>query len=198
MQVFRFRIKAIQFLGGLSVIALAFTLPAWCGGPDVAGLPNFHKVNDKVYRGAQPEAAGWPSLAKLGVKTVIDLREPGEHSTGEEAKAVEAAGMKYVNVPMKGVVAPSDEKVSQALDLLLNSPDPVFVHCRRGKDRTGTIIACYRMSHDRWNNKQALSEAKSLGMSWTQVGLKSYIKSFQPNAHAVAMAPAVAVPATQN
>lgn len=198
MQASRIKINSVKFLGGLSIIALALTLPAWCGGPDVAGVPSFHKVNEKVYRGGQPEAAGWPSLAKLGVKTVIDLREPGEHSTSEEAKAVQAAGMKYVNIPMKGVVAPSDAKVQQALDLLLNSSDPVFVHCRRGKDRTGTVIACYRMSHDKWNNKQAMAEAKSMGISWTQFGLKNYIKSFQPNAHAIAMAPAVAVPATQN
>ena len=164
-------------------------------------MPNFHQVNENVYRGGQPSADGWPSLAKLGVKTVVDLRRADEHSTEEEAKAVQAAGMKYVNVPMKGVVAPSEDQVSKVLSLLLNSPDPVFVHCKRGADRTGTIIACYRMTHDRWNNKQAFSEAKSLGMAWTQFGLKSYIKSFQPNARALTISIAPAAPAqaaTQN
>lgn len=135
------------------------------------------------------------------MKTVIDLRRADEHSTEEEAKAVQAAGMKYVNVPMKGVVAPSEDQISKVLSLLLNSPDPVFVHCKRGADRTGTIVACYRMTHDRWNNKQALSEAKALGMAWTQFGLKSYIKSFQPNARALTISTAPATPAqaaTQN
>jgi protein tyrosine/serine phosphatase len=111
---------------------------------------------------------------------VVDLRRTDEHSTAEEAKAVEAAGMKYINIPMKGVVAPTEAQITQAMTLLLNSPDPIFVHCKRGSDRTGTVIACYRMYHDKWNNKQALSEAKSLGMSWTQFGLKGYIKSYSP------------------
>jgi protein tyrosine phosphatase (PTP) superfamily phosphohydrolase (DUF442 family) len=125
-------------------------------------------------------ADAWPSLAKLGVKTVIDLRLTDEHSTTEEARAVAAAGMRYVSVPMKGVVAPTHEQIAKVLKLL-DSQDPVFVHCRRGADRTGTVIACYRIAHDGWGNQQALAEAKSLGMAWTQLGLKSYIKSFQPS-----------------
>ncbi len=193
--------NALTYVRGIAILALALSLPVWAAGPGVAGVPNFHQVNENVYRGGQPSADGWPSLAKLGVKTVIDLRRPDEHSTAEEARAVEAAGMKYVNVPMKGVVAPSEDQVTKVLTLLLNSPDPVFVHCKRGADRTGTIIACYRMAHDRWNNKQALSEAKSLGMAWTQFGLKSYIKSFQPNARALTISATPASPAqaaTQN
>ena len=193
--------NALKNVRGLSVLALVLSIPAWAAGLEVTGVPNFHQVNENVYRGGQPSADGWPSLAKLGVKTVIDLRRADEHSTEEEAKAVEAAGMKYVNVPMKGVVAPSEDQVSKVLSLLLNSPDPVFVHCKRGADRTGTIIACYRMTHDRWNNKQAFSEAKALGMAWTQFGLKSYIKSFQPNARALTISTAPATPAqaaTQN
>lgn len=128
---------------------------------------------------ANPPLKLGPNLAKLGVKTVIDLRREDEHSTAEEAQAVAAAGMIYINVPMKGVVAPNNEDIVKVLTLL-NSQDPVFVHCHRGADRTGTVIACYRIAHDRWDRKQALSEAKSLGMAWTQVGLKHYILMFQP------------------
>jgi tyrosine-protein phosphatase SIW14 len=177
--------------GALAVVAFALS-PAW-SADGVPGVPNFHQVNEHVFRGGQPSAEAWPNLAKLGVKTVVDLREPGEHSTAQEAEAVTAAGMKYVNIPMKGVVSPSNEQISKALGLL-DSNEPVFVHCRRGADRTGTVIACYRISHDGWQNKQALHEAKSFGMSWTQVGLKSYVKSFQP-ARRVAAAPE-AQPAT--
>ncbi len=189
--------SVLKYISSFSVFTLlALSLPAWSAGQGATGVPNFHQVNEKVYRGGQPAAEGWSSLAKLGVKTVIDLRRPDEHSTAEEAHAVEAAGMKYVNVPMKGVVAPTEAQVSQALGLLLSSPDPVFVHCKRGSDRTGTIIACYRMSHDSWDHKRALAEAKSLGMSWSQFGLKNYIKSFQSKARMMTMAPATATPAT--
>jgi protein tyrosine phosphatase (PTP) superfamily phosphohydrolase (DUF442 family) len=144
--------------------------------PDV---PNFHKVNDHVFLGGQPGPQGWPGLAKMGVKLVIDLRREDEHSSAAEGQAVRAAGMNYVNVPMKGVVAPSGDQVSKLLSLL-TSQDAVFVHCKRGADRTGAIIACYRIEHDHWNAKKALSEAKQFGMSWDQFGLKHYVMAFQP------------------
>jgi len=175
---------------GFAVLALALSLPATPADvqtpskvvPSIAelsGVPNFHQVEDHVYRGGQPSAEAWPSLARLGVKTVIDLRREDEHSTAAEAQAVSAAGMKYVNVPMKGVVAPTNQQIITVLQLL-NSGEPVFVHCKRGSDRTGAVIACYRISHDRWDHKRALGEAKSFGMAWSQLGLKHYVMDFQP------------------
>jgi len=163
------------------LLAFAIVVP-FClgGGEQVPGVPNFHRVDQQVFRGAQPTGAGWNSLAKLGVKVVLDLRqdkEGGEHMISVEAKAVQEAGMRYVNVPMKGVVAPSDDQIAKILTIL-NGPDPVFVHCRQGKDRTGVAIACYRIAHDRWDNKRALDEAKALGMHWHEVGIKRYISHF--------------------
>jgi protein tyrosine/serine phosphatase len=127
------------------------------------------------------------------VKSVIDLRREDEHPTKLEAKAVEAAGMRYFNVPMHGVVAPSEEQVARVLALLDSSADgSVFVHCRRGADRTGTVIACYRMVHDGWDNQKALQEAKSYGMSGLQLGMKRYVMNFQAPAVRVASTPALA------
>jgi len=160
----------------LVLVAMA-SFVAWAGDSTVKGIPNFHKVNDHVYRGGQPADEGWKSLAALGVKTVIDLRLVDEHPTRLEAQAVESAGMRYINIPMHGVVAPSSEQVAKAL-ALLNSDNAVFVHCRRGADRTGTIIACYRMTHDGWDNERALKEAKLYGMSWLQLGMKRYVMDF--------------------
>jgi uncharacterized protein (TIGR01244 family) len=163
----------------LPVLVLYFFHPVWPVLAGVSTIPNFHQVNEHVYRGGQPLPEAWPSLAKLGVKTVIDLRRDDEHSTLAEAQAVTAAGMNYVNVPMNGVVAPTKEQIAKAIELL-NSNEPVFVHCKRGADRTGTVIACYRISHDHWRHEQALQEAKSLGMGWVQMGLKHFILAFQP------------------
>jgi len=163
----------------LSVLLVPVALlPAWAGDATVRGIPNFHQVNERIYRGGQPSGDGWASLSELGVKTVIDLRLEDEHPTKVEAQAVQAAGMRYINIPMHGVVAPSDEQVARAL-ALLDSQDPIFVHCRRGADRTGTIIACYRMTHDHWDRQRALKEAKSYGMSWLQFGMKRYVENFQ-------------------
>lgn len=171
----------VNFFGQNAIlVAVLFSIPAWAADPTAPGVPNFHQVNELIYRGGQPTEHGWSSLAGLGVKTVVDLRREDEHSARAERKAVEAAGMRYINVPMNGVVAPPDEKIAKTLALLESSSEgPVFVHCKRGADRTGTVIACYRIRHDHWDNPKALKEAKSFGMSWTQIGMKRYIESFR-------------------
>jgi len=179
--------RTLKHHKALAAFALSFSLLVWpaCGrqqsgkgSAESASIPNFHQVNQHVYRGGQPGPEAWQNLAKMGVKTVIDLRREDEHSTAAEAQA--AAGMSYVNVPMKGVVAPTNEQISKVLTLL-GSKDPVFVHCKRGADRTGAVIACYRIAHDRWQRERALEEAKSYGMGLVQLGLKHYIMGFQPD-----------------
>ena len=157
----------------------------------VAGVENFYKVDDQVYRGAQPSAAGFASLAKLGVKTIIDLREIGEHSqTGEEA-TVKALGMQYLSIPLKRMATPDNGVVSRILGLLNDSTSaPVFVHCKRGADRTGTAIACYRIAHDHWTNQQALAEAKTFGMSSMEVAMQHFILRFAAPAEASNTTPA--------
>jgi protein tyrosine/serine phosphatase len=126
-------------------------------------------------------------LARLGVKTVIDLRREDEHSTEHERQTVQAAGMRYVNVPMQGIVAPPDTQIARTLSLL-DSKEPVFVHCRAGKDRTGVVIASYRIAHDGWTNWAALREANSYGMHWYELGIKFYILSYHPSASAPSLA----------
>ena len=63
---------------------------------------------------------------------------------------------------------------------IIDAPEnqPVFVHCRRGADRTGTIIACYRITHDGWNADQAKKEARRYGLSRLQGGMMNYIEKF--------------------
>jgi len=156
-------------------------------GPRAAGVPNFHQVDEHVFRGAQPTPEGFKNLTKLGVKTVIDLRGGNDHTAGEKT-VVETLGMKYVHVPMKGLTAPTDEQVARVL-ALLDQPSastdwPVFVHCKRGRDRTGTVIACYRITHDHWDNQKALREARLLGMSWVERSMQAYILSYKPPSRA--------------
>jgi uncharacterized protein (TIGR01244 family) len=177
----------------VSMLALAITaLPLSAASMKTPGVPNFNQVNDQVYRGGQPTDEGWNSLMKLGIKTVIDLRregEDGEHSIEAEARAVRAAGMRFVSIPMRGAPAgPTHEEIANILEVL-DSQEPVFVHCKKGKDRTGTAIACYRIAHDRWDNKKALEEAKTLGIHWYEIGMRAYIQSFDPASAAVARAP---------
>src|SRR5215813_9002000 len=100
----------------MASLSLALTsISAWAATDNVPGIPNFHQINAQVYRGGQPTDDGWKSLVKLGVKTVIDLRRPNEHDTAAERRAVQAAGMRYINVPMNGVVASSEAQILQVL-----------------------------------------------------------------------------------
>ncbi|MCU1340117.1 MAG: hypothetical protein JWO19_5698 [Bryobacterales bacterium] len=180
--------------------ALALPWATAMAGSDSKELPNFQVVNDHVYRGGQPTDAGLKSLAQRGIKTVIDLRLPDEHSIPYEQRVVEANGMRFVSVPMKGLSAPTEQQVSKVLGVLEDSDSwPVFVHCRRGADRTGTILACYRISHDHWQNQKALDEAKTYGISFFEQAMRAYISRFQPFApnSVTAGARVSAVPATQ-
>jgi len=172
--------KSLNSFTTRAAFLMAALSSALFAGPTVEGVGNFQKVDDHVYRGAQPTPEGFSNLQKLGIKVVIDLREPGDRSALEN-KIVTAAGMKYVSVPMYGMETPSNESVRKVLALLEDtSAGPVFVHCKRGADRTGMVVAVYRISHDSWDNKKALAEAKSNGMSMFERAIQHYVLDYKP------------------
>ncbi len=163
-------------------VAASVSVVSAFAGSENPNLPNFYKVDDQVYRGAQPTDAGLKDLAKLGIKTVVDLREIGEHSQAAEQKAVSDLGMHYVSVPMKGLSTPDSKLVASVLAMLTDGTSgPVFVHCKRGADRTGMVIAVYRISHDHWDNQKALAEAKSNGMSFFERSIQHYVAGYKPS-----------------
>jgi protein-tyrosine phosphatase len=151
--------------------------------PSVDGINNFYQVDAHVYRGAQPTAEGFRYLAKLGLKTVVDLRETDRRSA-REAQLVTSLGMRYVNIPMSGLTPPTDAEIARILALLEDSNSGgVFLHCKRGADRTGAVIGAYRIDHDHWDNYQALKEAMSCGMAFFQLPRQNYIRDYRPRAN---------------
>ncbi|HEX4772290.1 MAG TPA: tyrosine-protein phosphatase [Bryobacteraceae bacterium] len=143
-------------------------------------IRNFSQVNDHLYRGGQPTSEGFQQLATAKISLVIDLREPSE-GTEAERRLVQSLGMQYLDVPLPRLSAPSPAQIKRVLSLLV--PDDngrVFVHCWRGKDRTGTVIACYRIQHDGWTPRRALEEASHNGMSGVEHSMRTFILRFQP------------------
>ena len=145
----------------IATFALVLSLSAVSFGKGNAKFPtvkikNFGQMDDRFYRGARPNDEDFKALADLGVKTIIDLTD---NSREHEQPAVEAAGLRYINIPMTDKAYPSMEQVNQFLKVV---DDPAtgkfFVHCAGGRHRTGVVGAVYRFTHDQWNLAQALAE----------------------------------------
>src|SRR2546423_3698182 len=154
------QIRHGRFSAVLMTVALLASLSFAQTEPRYKELHNFHKVSDKLYRGAQPSKEGIKKLAELGIKTIVNLRGEDENTRAEQKEA-EAAGLGYFAISMPGLSRPTDEMVTRAM-AIIDAPEngSVFVHCKRGSDRTGTIVAVYRMSHEGWTGDRAISEAK--------------------------------------
>ena len=142
------------------------------------GVPNFHQVNANIFRGGQPESGALLRLKQLGIKTVINLRDDDERAK-EEATEAQAAGLQYFNIPFARYDRPSDKEIDDVLKLV-NSTDnqPVFIHCHRGADRTGTVVAIFRIQHDGWTSEQAKAEANHYGLGFWQTRMKDYIHDY--------------------
>jgi len=119
-------------------------------------ISNFGQMDERFYRGARPKDKDYPALAALGIKTIIDLTD---NSRSYEQPAVEAAGLRYVNVPLVDKSYPTAEQVNAFLKVV-NDPatGKFFVHCAGGRHRTGIMAAVYRFNHDHWNFDQAYAE----------------------------------------
>ncbi|MGA9353673.1 MAG: dual specificity protein phosphatase family protein [Terriglobales bacterium] len=147
----------------------------------VSGIANFGQVSTSLLRGGQPNHTGFKELKKMGVDIIVDTRS-GRNEHSSEAMEVGKLGMKYVALPWHCPL-PHDEPFAKFLRLMRENPDKkVFVHCRLGDDRTGMMIAAYRMAAERWSANDAMLEMKIFGFSGTHhiicPRLASYERSF--------------------
>jgi tyrosine-protein phosphatase SIW14 len=152
---------------------------------NIKGIENGWLVDEKVWRGAQPDDAAWLLLAAAGCRSVIDLNNSGAVIEPQRT-LVSAAGMLYVSLDWSGILPPSLAKVDDALLAIDAGPNPTFVHCQHGSDRTGTLCACWRIHNDKWSFDQAMQEAFfSLGTQglhefWMAAAVAEYAVDFGP------------------
>jgi protein tyrosine/serine phosphatase len=138
-------------------------------------IKNFGCINERFYRGAQPQGSDYKDLAAMGVKTIIDLQREGQ---ANEQKMVEGAGMKFYRIPMSDRESPAPEQAAEFLRIV-NDPanQPVFIHCKGGRHRTGAMTAIYRLTHDEWTADHAWAEMKEFDFEYGfgHDALKNYV-----------------------
>jgi protein tyrosine/serine phosphatase len=174
--------KAYTILAFSSLLAVLFVQVLVTHGQSItptAGIENFGKVNDNYYRGSQPIVNQFAELKKLGIKTVIDLREDSLKDSGNMARA---AGLQYINIPLTTKRASTSEQTEYFLRLVNDQTNwPVFVHCKGGRHRTGEMTAIYRITRDGWNAEQAYDEMKKYDFEdsfFYPRSLKRYVFSY--------------------
>jgi tyrosine-protein phosphatase SIW14 len=171
------KIAVAAFLVVVSLSACA--RPLWCQtGQELRGLPNFGRVTDNLYRGGQPTPEGFSALRAMGVGIVVNFRE-GHKETAAEKNRVESLGMKYIGIPWSASRDPSSSQIVEFLDLVrANRNTKIFVHCRRGADRTGTMIASYRIAVEHKPVSEAVAEMHRFHYDWLlRPQLKRYVES---------------------
>jgi protein tyrosine phosphatase (PTP) superfamily phosphohydrolase (DUF442 family)/uncharacterized membrane protein YkoI len=126
----------------------------------VEGVKNFGRVTDRYFRGGAVTPDGIRTLAEMGVRIIIDLRD---NPNADEPAVCQSNGIKYFNFPMTGHDTPNKKAVNEILSIIQNAKEPVYVHCSAGKHRAGTIAALYRMRVESWSKERAWAEQQSYG-----------------------------------
>ena len=146
-------------------------------------IKNFGQMDDRFYRGAQPKEQDYKELAAIGIKTIIDLRED---PTNYEKREAEAAGIRYVNLPMSDKDYPPATTIDQFLKLVDDpSTGKFFVHCAGGRHRTGVMGAVYRFNRYNWNFDQVYAEMKKYDFytRWGHGEMKKFVEDYAISFH---------------
>jgi protein tyrosine phosphatase (PTP) superfamily phosphohydrolase (DUF442 family) len=125
----------------------------WAQALTLPGVDNLYKVDKHLYRGAQPTAIGLHHLEELGVRTLINLRD-----FASDTRTLSGTRLTMLQMDVNTWKA-QEEDVARVLKLLRNrARAPFLVHCQHGTDRTGMVMAAYRMVEQGWSREQAIDE----------------------------------------
>ena len=143
--------------------SLANRPETWAQPVKLEGVPNLYRISGELYRGDQPSPLGMRNLKKLGLKTILNLRS--FHSDRDE---IGETGLAYEHIYMKAW-HPEEEDAVRFLKIVTDPKrSPVLVHCQHGADRTGTMIAVYRIAVQGWSKAEAIREMTQGGFGFHQ------------------------------
>ncbi len=125
----------------------------WATRVDGTCVANLYRIEDGLYRGAQPTAKGFQELAALGVQSVLNVAG----GPGDDAY-VEKGSLRLFHVPMSAFGL-RDDRVLEALKIMADPHNrPLLIHCQQGADRTGAMVALYRVVVQGWTAEKAVEE----------------------------------------
>jgi protein tyrosine/serine phosphatase len=136
-------------------------------------LSNLYEVNDSIYRCEQPDSLDFIQIHRIGIKSIMNLR-----SNFTDKDLIDGLPLFKYNVKMLPFNF-GDKEIVTALRIINRSPKPILVHCLLGSDRTGVIIAMYRIVYQKWTKEEALNEMINGGYSFHNIfmNIPHYIKS---------------------
>jgi uncharacterized protein (TIGR01244 family) len=146
----------------LALVALLIAAPIMAQ-EELPPIRNFLRVNEKFCTGGQPRLEHLAKLKAEGVKTIINLRQPGEHRAAEEEAMAKQLGLRYYNIPV-AFGDPKEEQVTEFLKLTDDAANlPVFIHCTAAI-RVGAFWMIRRVLRDGWTVEAAEEDAKKVGL----------------------------------
>ncbi len=153
--------------GGIAATSLIIGSTQAAHESEMTGVPNFGRIDGMLWRGAAPDRSGYATLARAGVRVVVDLRPAGDrglrHDGGMDGLLADAPGVEVVRIPIRDGAAPTEADVARFLDLMRSATGPVFVHCGAGVGRTGSMVAAYQVVTGAATRGEALRDMLAVG-----------------------------------
>ncbi|HEY5550848.1 MAG TPA: dual specificity protein phosphatase family protein [Opitutaceae bacterium] len=170
-----------RLLALLSLACVALTAAAaprerptnWAAPVIGTTLENCFRVSDELYRCEQPGTKDIADLSALGVRSILNLRR--YHSN---EKSLEKAGFTMLTERLEADDLTVDDLVA-ALRQIREAPKPVMVHCWHGSDRTGSVVAAYRIVFQGWTTDDALDELRHGGFGYHERWFPNIVVLFE-------------------
>ncbi len=124
---------------------------------------DFTEPRPGLHTGGQPTAEQLADFSRQGVRTIIDLRAPGEDRGFDEAAVARQNGMRYERLPIAGADDLTAANAAALAKLLRDGGDDVLLHCASG-NRVGALLALMAKQEEGASNEQALELGRRAGM----------------------------------